>query len=124
MPVVRERDAVAHRLHGAVFHSYAAPARGSTELCAWRLEVQPGVTGMPHRVSREEVFLVLAGAVTVTLDGVAADLGPGDVALVPAGSSLSVDNHGDDTALVWVTTSVGLEATTADGAVIRPPWTQ
>jgi quercetin dioxygenase-like cupin family protein len=124
MPVVRERDAVAHRMHGAVFHSYAAPARGSAELCAWRLEVESGVTGIPHRVSKEEVFLVLSGAVTVTLDGRAADLAPGDVAVVPAGSSVSVDNHGAGPALLWVTTSVGLEATTADGVVISPPWTR
>lgn len=124
MPVLKERDAVAHRLHGAVFHSYAAPARGSAELCAWRLEVQPGVAGVPHRVSREEVFLVLSGALTVTLDGVAAEVTPGDVVLVPAGSSVAVGNRGDGPALMWVTTSVGLEATTADGDVIRPPWTQ
>jgi quercetin dioxygenase-like cupin family protein len=124
MPVMKEHDAVAHRLHGAVFHSYAAPARGSVELCAWRLEVQPGVTGVPHRVSREEVFLVLAGAITVTLDGVATDLTPGDVALVPAGSEVAVDNRGADPARVWVTTSAGLEATTADGTVMRPPWTR
>lgn len=124
MAILKEGDAVAHRLHGAVFHSYAAPARGSVELCAWRLEVEAGVTGMPHRVSREEVFLLLSGTVTVTLDGMPEVLAPGDVAVVPAGASVSVDNHGEGPAAVWVTTSVGLEATTGDGTVIRPPWTQ
>ena len=79
MPIVRDRDAVPLRLHGSTFHSYAAPATGSRELCAWRLEVPPGTVGAPHRVSREEVFLILGGRLTVTLDGVTGDLTPGDV---------------------------------------------
>jgi quercetin dioxygenase-like cupin family protein len=124
MPVMKEGDAVAHRLHGAVFHSYAAPARGSAELCAWRLEVAAGTGGVAHRVSREEVFLVLSGEVTVTLDGVATALTAGDVVVVPAGASVSLDNSGAGPASVWVTTSVGLEATMADGTVLTPPWTR
>ena len=115
-------EAVAHRMHGAVFHSYVAPAMGSRELCAWRLEVAPGTTGMPHRVSREEVFLVLTGEITMTLDAEKTRLHPGDVAFARTGSEICVDNHGAETATVWVTTSVGLEATTAEGATITPPW--
>jgi hypothetical protein len=43
LPVVRAADAVVHDLHGSRFTSYAAPARGSTELRAWRLDVpRPG----------------------------------------------------------------------------------
>ena len=115
-------EAVEHRLHGAVFHSYVAPARGSRELCAWRLEVAAGTRGMPHRISREEVFLGLGGEITMTLDGETAVLRPGDVAFAPAGAEICVDNLGDGAATMWVTTSVGLEATTAEGATISPPW--
>jgi quercetin dioxygenase-like cupin family protein len=122
MPIVRDRDAVPHRLHGSTFHSYAAPATGSRELCAWRLEVPPGTVGAPHRVSREEVFLILGGRLTVTLDGVTGDLTPGDVLLVPAGAELRADNLSDGVVTAWVTTSVGLRATMADGSAISPPW--
>jgi quercetin dioxygenase-like cupin family protein len=122
MPIVRDRDAVPHRLHGSTFHSYAAPATGSRELCAWRLEVPPGTVGAPHRVSREEVFLILGGRLTVTLDGVTGDLTPGDVLLVPAGAELRADNLSDGVVTAWVTTSVGLRATMADGSAVRPPW--
>jgi hypothetical protein len=58
MPVLRPADAVRHEVHGASFHALVAPSRGSTELCAWRLEVPPGQVGAPHRPSREEVLLV------------------------------------------------------------------
>jgi quercetin dioxygenase-like cupin family protein len=122
MPIVRHRDAVPHRLHGSTFHSYAAPATGSRELCAWRLEVPPGTVGAPHRVSREEVFLILGGRLTVTLDGVTGDLTPGDVLLVPAGAELRADNLSDGVVTAWVTTSVGLRATMADGSAVSPPW--
>jgi quercetin dioxygenase-like cupin family protein len=122
MPIVHDRDAVPHRLHGSTFHSYAAPATGSRELCAWRLEVPPGTVGAPHRVSREEVFLILGGRLTVTLDGVTGDLTPGDVLLVPAGAELRADNLSDGVVTAWVTTSVGLRATMADGSAVSPPW--
>lgn len=126
MPVLHADDAVVHELHGSVFTSYAAPARGSRELCAWRLEVPPGSRGVPHIISKEEILLVLSGALRVTLDGAAtpAEAVPGDAILVPAGAQLQVDNPGPAPATAWVTTSVGLEATVAGGATIRPPWTQ
>jgi quercetin dioxygenase-like cupin family protein len=124
MPVIRERDTVVHRLHGAEFHSFAAPAQGSRELCAWRLEVAPHTPGAAHRVSKEEVFLLLSGAVDVTLDGVTSTLAPGEVALVPAGAEVRVDNVGGEPAAMWVTTSAGLQATMADGSTVAPPWTR
>ena len=122
MPIVRETDAVPHRLHGATFHSFAAPARGSSELCAWRLEVAPGTEGVAHRVSREEVLLVLGGVLTVTLDDVTAHVSAGEVVVVPAGARFRVDNVSAGPATAWVTTSVGLAATMPDGSTISPPW--
>ena len=122
MPVIRTRDAVEHRLHGSTFHSFAAPRSGSRELCAWRLEVTAGTEGVAHRVTREEVFLLLGGELTVTLDGVTSRVGPGEVVMVPAGAELKVDNTSAGTATAWVTTSVGLQATLPDGSRISPPW--
>ncbi|BCJ55498.1 cupin [Actinoplanes sp. NBRC 14428] len=122
MSVVREADAVAHRLHGATFHSFVAPSRGSRELCAWRLEVADGTVGVPHRVSREEVLLLLTGEVTATIDGEASTVRAGEAAFVPAGASFALDNTSGGPATAWVTTSVGLRATLADGSEISPPW--
>jgi len=120
MGVVRE--AVTHELHGAAFHSYVAPARGSRELCAWRLEVAAGTAGVEHRVSREEVLLLVSGELTVTVDGVPGEMGAGDVAFVPAGALFRVDNTSAGPASAWVTTSAGLQATLPDGSRISPQW--
>src|SRR3954470_7299481 len=121
MPVFREQDAVPHQLHGATFHSYVAPSSGSSELCAWRLDVAAGTVGVPHRVNREEVLLVLAGEVVATIEGVGSPGRAGGLAFVPAGASFGLDNTSGAPAAAWVTTTVGLEATLADGSSISPP---
>jgi len=121
MPVVRPADATQFETHGARFSSYAAPSRGSSQLCAWRLDVPAGLEGVTHRPSREEVLLVLDGELRITLDGTQADLRQGDVVLVPVDSELRVDG-GPTGASAWVTTTPGLEAVTADGSRIAPPW--
>jgi quercetin dioxygenase-like cupin family protein len=123
MPVLHAQDAVQHQVHGATFLSYVRPSSGSTELCAWRLDVPDGTTGVPHRVSREEVLLVLSGVVTATIDGVTAAVPEGGVVHVPAGATFGLDNHSGTPATAWVTTSIGLRATLADGSTISPPWT-
>ncbi|MGX6605529.1 cupin domain-containing protein [Micromonosporaceae bacterium Da 78-11] len=122
MPIIREADAVPHRLHGATFHSFTAPASGSKELCAWRLEIAAGTPGQAHHVSQEEVLLLLTGQITVTLDGVPGTLAPGEAVLVPAGAEFCVDNLSAEPASAWVTTRVGLRATLPDGSTISPPW--
>lgn len=123
MTVVRTTAGTVHELHGARFTTYASPSRGSRELCAWQLEVPAGQVGVPHTISREEVFLVLDGEIQVTLDGQRHHLAAGDVAVAPPGASLQVDT-GEQPARVWVTTSVGLTAELADGSRLTPPWTE
>jgi len=127
MPVVHASDAVIHDMHGSRFTSYAAPARGSTELCAWRLDVPPGSQGVAHTVSREEILFVLAGTLHVTLgdEAGAGEPGrPGDAVVVPPGSRLRIDNPGHEPASAWVTTSTGLETVLPDGSRLSPPWTR
>ncbi|OJF13607.1 cupin domain-containing protein [Couchioplanes caeruleus] len=122
MAVIREQDVVEHRMHGATFHSYVAPSRGSRELSAWRLEIADGTVGVPHRVSREEVLFLLSGAVTTTIDGETATVRAGEAAFVPAGAQFAIDNTSGELATAWVTTSAGLRATLADGTELSPPW--
>jgi len=121
MPVFHQADAVQYETHGSRFQSYIAPSRGSEQPCAWQLTVPADLRGVAHRPSREEVLLVLTGELRVTLDGTTTVLHPGDVALVPAQTELRVE-AGPDGATAWVTTTPGLEAVTADGTSIHPPW--
>lgn len=124
MPVVPAADTVVHEMHGNRFTSYAAPSLGSTELCVWRLDVPAGTTPLPHRVTREEVLVVVGGRLQVTLDGHATDVGAGDAVVVPAGAEFGAGNAGPGTATAWVSTTAGLEAELPDGTRLTPPWTR
>ncbi|MFI7010985.1 cupin domain-containing protein [Streptomyces sp. NPDC050145] len=122
MPVVRASEAVVHDMHGVRFVSYATTDSGSKELAAWRGEIPAGTKATPHTVTREEILHLLSGSLRLTLDGTAHALTAGDTAIVNAGSELALENPADSPASVWVTTSVGLEATLRDGTRIAPPW--
>lgn len=123
MPVIRPADAVPFETHGSRFLSYVSPSKGSSQLCAWQLTVPANLRGVAHRPSREEVLLVLDGELRVILDGDSSALHRGDAVLVATGSELRVD-AGPTGATAWVTTTPGLEAVTADGSRITPPWAQ
>lgn len=122
MSIHRSADAVEHRMHGTVFRAFASPSTGSAELCAWRIQVAPGTAGVPHRVGRDEVLMISAGSLSVSLDGVEDRVEAGDVLVVPSGAEFRVDNDGDVPAEAWVTTSAGFAATLPDGTTITPPW--
>jgi len=122
MPVIPAVEAAVHELHGTTFTSYAAPSRGSAELCAWRVDVPPATDGVPHTVTREEVLCVTSGSARVTLGDETRNVTTGDVIVVPPGALFALSNGGD-AVTAWVTTSVGLEATLPDGSTIAPPWT-
>ena len=124
MPVIRASESAVHQMHGTTFTSYASPARGSRELCAWHIEIPGRTTGIRHHVSREEVLYVLSGTIQASVDGRAEHAAAGDVILVPAGTQFGVDNLADGPATAWVTTSVGFRGILPDGSWIAPPWTQ
>ncbi|MFG2525436.1 cupin domain-containing protein [Streptomyces sp. NPDC048527] len=124
MPVIRASEAVVHEMHGVRFVSYATPAAGSKELCAWRTEIPAGTPGVAHTVSREEILHVLSGSLRFTIDGRTDTLVAGDTAIATPGATLTVENPGDLPATMWTTTSVGLEAVLADGTRLSPPWAQ
>ncbi|MBO1756873.1 cupin domain-containing protein [Allobranchiibius sp. CTAmp26] len=121
MPIVHPADAESFETHGSRFLSYVSPSKGSSQLCAWQLTVPAGLRGVAHRPTREEVLFVLDGELQITLDGAYCALHKGDAVLVPAHSELQVD-AGPHGAAAWVTTTPGLEAITADGTRITPPW--
>lgn len=123
MPIIHPGDATTFPAHGSTFSSFVSPRRGSEQLCAWKLSVPAGQVGVAHRPSNEEVLLILDGRLQVTIDGDRGFVGPGDVVLIPAGASVTIDGTTVD-ASAWVTTTRGLRATLENGEMIAPPWAQ
>src|SRR6478609_4727639 len=110
MPLATLADAPTFSREGFTFRPLAVPSRGSAELAVWALEAAPGASSEPHSLDREEVFVLLSGALTATVAERTHALSPGDALIVPAGSALQIANDGDQAATLTVCTSAGLQA--------------
>jgi len=121
MALITHADAPTVAIPGIRARPMAVPSRGSTELAIWYLEVAPGVTGEPHTVDREEVFVLQSGQATAALDGTEYRISPGDALLVPPGVPFAIRNTGDEPARYLVCTSAGITAT-LNGRVVEPAW--
>jgi mannose-6-phosphate isomerase-like protein (cupin superfamily) len=122
MHVITAEQAPRFHLPGVEFAGLAAPSRGSADVCTWRITVDPGLESpQSHRLDRDEVFMVVSGGIRLDPDG--ALLGPGDAAVVPAGTPIQLSNPGDEPAVVHVVVPAGVTATMADGTEAgTPPW--
>lgn len=121
MYVVRAAEAPTFELPGIRFTSLAAPGLGSSETCVWQLAVDADVSGEPHTLDHDEVFVVLAGRIRLSPEG--PDLTAGDAAVVPAGEPIQLANTGDGPARLQVAIRAGFTATMTDGTPVgTPPW--
>jgi quercetin dioxygenase-like cupin family protein len=96
----------------AVMTTCVSPTLGeSAGLSMWKVEMVAGVDGPSHRFDSEQLWTVLSGSVTVTVDGAALELEAGDSIAIPAdverqisartAAELVVSGHGD--AVAWAT---------------------
>lgn len=123
MTIIRAADAPRFELPGVEFTAFAAPSRGSADVCTWKLTVAPGrEPDEPHAVDQDEIFMVLSGTVRATPGG--DTLGPGDAVVVPAGDPIQLVNTGETPAELYVAIRSGFIGTMADGTKITPPWAQ
>lgn len=124
MPVIAAPPAPTHELPGARFTALATPSRGSTDTSVWRVEIDPATPATPHRVTREEVFVVLDGTARVRLDGVDHVAGPGASIVVPAGVPFELAAAGDGPMRALCVLPVGGQAQLPGGEPFTPPWAQ
>lgn len=124
MPVLPATASPTHEVGGARFTSLATPGRGSTETAVWRVEIQPGTPATRHSLTRQEVFVVVAGTARVHLGAAEELAATGDAILVPAGVEFALANAGDAPLVLVCCLPVGGQARLADGAPFTPPWAQ
>lgn len=125
MPVVRSTSAPTFTVDGFHFIGLTSPNRGASELCTWRLEVEPYAKSEAHWLDHEEVFVLLDGVITITVEGENFELHVGDAISVPARSLLQLVNTNEKAAHAVVCLPVGAHGTMADGREIgTPPWAQ
>ncbi|ONK11973.1 cupin domain-containing protein [Streptomyces sp. MP131-18] len=100
--------------------SLATPSRGSTEVSAWTVAMEPGAAGPLHAMDREQLWVPLSGAITVTTDDGTRRIGPGRAAILPAGENRRIATSGTAPAEVLVCMANGGRATVADTGEVRP----
>jgi len=111
-----------HELGGARFTSLATPSRGSTDTSVWIVEIAPGTEGTPHHLTREEVFVVLAGRAEVRLGDDVSIAGTGDAIVVPPGVPFALAPIGNEALRAVCCLPVGGQGQLADGEPFTPPW--
>ncbi len=124
MPVLPAPTVPTHDIGGARFTSLATPTRGATETAVWRVQVLPGSPPTAHSLTREEVFVVLAGRASVRLDGIGQEAGPGDAIVVPAEVELELASADGQPVDLLCCLPVGGQARLGDGTTFTPPWAQ
>ncbi|MCA9576372.1 MAG: cupin domain-containing protein [Polyangiales bacterium] len=122
MPVLPAPSDWTHELPHARFRSLATPARGSRETSVWRVWLAPGVDGTPHRVTREEVFIVLEGRVACATEGSTQFAAAGDAIVTPVGVDFTIAAVGDAPAELLCCLPVGGQAQFGSGEPFTPPW--
>jgi mannose-6-phosphate isomerase-like protein (cupin superfamily) len=122
-PLIAAATAPTFTLPGVEFTGLAAPSRGATESAVWIVRIAPGTPGLPHQLTREEVFVVLEGRARATVDGTDYDLAAGDGFIVPPHTSFALANPYAEAFRAVAVLPVG-GAGVVNGDTFVPPWAQ
>ena len=122
MPVITTADAPVFDTGGALITGLASPSRGSREVSAWRVAFVAGHAPPTHSLTREEVFVVLDGALTARFAGHDETVLAGGALVVPAGVEFSLIAQDGPAEAVCIL-PVGGQADVGGGA-FTPPWAE
>jgi quercetin dioxygenase-like cupin family protein len=122
MPIVKSDDAPEFDLAGVSIRGLSSPSRGALETMSYRVDLRPGQRLPEHTHDHEEVFHVLSGSITVSLDGEETPLGPGDTVMIPPGVSHFSYADGSLAAAILAMMPVGTVMIRPGGERLPPPW--
>ena len=104
MAIIPGPPAPTHDLGPTRFTSLATPSRGSAETSVWSVEIDPGAPATPHSLTREEVFVVLDGTLTIDLGEPPERhvLEKGSAVVVEPGTILQLRNASDEELMLFI----------------------
>lgn len=121
MPVIRAAETPTFDTPGIHVTGYTAPSRGATEICTWRLQIEPGAGSPFHWLDHEEIFLLLDGTLHFSIADEELKLNAGDSLAVPARTLFRLSNKGEQTAVAIACLPAGAQGTLASGEVVGVP---
>ncbi len=122
MTLVRSDAARRVETPNAVMTTYASPSQGGATAALWRVEMAPGAVGPLHVMDGEQIWTVLDGAATVSVDDERLDARVGDTVVLDAGRPrrIAADPQRGLTAIV---TGRGADVASGPGREPTvPPW--
>jgi mannose-6-phosphate isomerase-like protein (cupin superfamily) len=123
MTLITAADAAIFDVPDTHVVAWAAPSRGSTELCLWRIEISPGATSPLHHMDCEEVFLGMAGRAVLITSAGERQVDADDCVVLSPGTDFSFRVDGDEPFRALACIRAGGQATMADtGETFLPPW--
>ncbi len=108
----------------AVSRSPDACTRGARDTSVWQVEIAAGTPATPHSLTREEVFVVLDGSASVSIDDSPDRAVAGDAIVVPVGARFELANAGDEPLRLLCCMPVGGQTRLDDGTTFTPPWAE
>jgi quercetin dioxygenase-like cupin family protein len=120
--LIRSADAPRFGQDGFAMTGLAAPSRGCPTLSAWRLRGEPGAVSPVHRLTSDEVFVVLHGSVAFTIGEDTITASAGDAVAVGPGVDFHLANRSDEPFEAVACMAAGGQAQLGDGAPFTPPW--
>ncbi len=121
MAVIKRAPGPTHALEGTRFTSLATPSLGSADTSVWQVEIDAGAPARLHRLTREEVFVVLGGAARVSIDGDTSMAAQGDAIVVPADVDFGIE-CAEDGPLTLLCCLPSDGQAVMDGVAFTPPW--
>lgn len=115
----------ARRTHtpNATMTTLASPTLGaSAGLSLWQVEMPAGARGPEHTFDSEQLWTVLQGEVSITIQGQATELGMGDTAVVPADAERQITARTPVCLLVCGHSDAVVQVPGEDGTRGTPPW--
>lgn len=123
MPIIDRHDLHTFETPGGNATSpIATPSQGASEVSVIRQRQQPGGTNPLHTHDREEVLVMLAGGLQVTLGDEPRLVDAGDAVVIPAGTPHKLENTGDQEAEWLIVAPAGVRFFSAAGEEMFPGW--
>ena len=124
MPVIPASDAPSFDIPGVRFTGLASPSRGARETAVWRLAMAPATEPLTHRLTREEIFVAIAGKARFRIGADEFDVAAGGAVIVPADTDFSLSNPHDEPFEAVAVLPVGGRAKIGDAPPFTPPWAE
>jgi len=108
----------------ATMRTLASPTTApAMDVSVWRTELAAGSVGPRHAIDRDQLLVVLDGALRVEVDDAAYDVLTGDAVKLPAGAVRTIAATDGGPATTLTVGGPGALATVGDGDPVPVPWT-